>query len=168
MTELVNVFDIDRVQSSNAIYDYKRALWFNSEYIKRLDDDQFVTKIKDFLYLYGGEEWKEIIENSKDAYRLSFAPHIKTRLQTLRQFAEFGQYFFLRPPRIDESLVYKTNMKASAEVVGEYYNDMLDLLEHIDDVQRQEEILKDELLSFIKSRDLKNGQVLWPIRAILT
>jgi glutamyl/glutaminyl-tRNA synthetase len=45
---------------------------------------------------------------------------------------------------------------------------VIHLLEHLDDEQRTEETIKDELLSFIKTKELKNGQVLWPIRAILT
>lgn len=45
---------------------------------------------------------------------------------------------------------------------------MLDVLQHLSDEQWSEETIKDELMSFIKAKGLSNGQVLWPVRAILT
>jgi len=42
------------------------------------------------------------------------------------------------------------------------------MLEHLTLEQWTEETLKEELVSFIKANELKNGQVLWPLRAILT
>jgi glutamyl/glutaminyl-tRNA synthetase len=46
--------------------------------------------------------------------------------------------------------------------------DCIDLLEHLSDEQRTEDTIKEELISFIQAKELKNGQVLWPLRAILT
>ncbi|USN54180.1 MAG: hypothetical protein H6765_06335 [Candidatus Peribacteria bacterium] len=83
LDELIHEFSLERVQNSNAVYDFNRALRFNSEYIKRLDDASFVQRTKDYLFLYGDEERKEIVENTDDAYWMSFAPHIKVRIQTL-------------------------------------------------------------------------------------
>jgi glutamyl/glutaminyl-tRNA synthetase len=42
------------------------------------------------------------------------------------------------------------------------------LLEHLTDEQRTLDTIKDELLAFVKANELKNGQVLRPIRCILT
>ena len=46
--------------------------------------------------------------------------------------------------------------------------DVMDLLSHLSDEQWTQETLKDELISFIQAKELKNGQVLRPLRAILT
>jgi len=159
---------MSRVQKSNAVYDYKRALWFNSEYIKRLSDAEFVTRAKDYIYLYGDEEWKEICENSDEEYRLGFAPEIKIRIQTLKQFSDHCKYFFLRPESIDPELVNKEKMKVTDELVKSFLPEVIDLLSRLSDEQRTQEALKDELISFIQAKELKNGQVLRPLRAILT
>jgi hypothetical protein len=37
---------MERVQSSNAVYDFKRALWFNGEWLKNMSDEDFVEKLK--------------------------------------------------------------------------------------------------------------------------
>ena len=168
LDELIAEFDISRVQKSNAKYDFKRALWFNSEYIKALSDQEFVQKTKDYLYIYGDEQRKEIVENSDDAYRLSFAADVKMRTQTLAQFRDHGKYLFLRPAAIDEEMVCREKMKITPELVAWFLSDLIHTLEHITDSQRDRDFLKEELIGFIKAKELKNGQVLRPIRAILT
>ena len=171
MDELIEAFSMDRVQKSNAIYDFKRALWFNSEYIKRMEDEEFVTRVKDFLTIYGGEEWKEIVESEmgKDTeYRMTFAPYIKMRIQTWKQFEEHCQYFFVRPAYVDPEIVNRAKMKVTQEIVNSFLPDLIHLLEHLTPAQWTEETIKEELLSFIKAKELKNGQVLRPVRAILT
>ena len=142
---------MERVQKANAVYDFKRALWFNSEYIKRMSDEEFVTKVKNYLYLYGGEERKEIIEASEDAYWMTFAPYIKVRIQTLEQFKDYCQYFFVRLPVSDE-LVNKEKMKITPELVAEMLPELIELLEHLTEDQWEEETIKDELISYISTK----------------
>lgn len=168
LEELVKEFSMQRVQKSNAVYDFKRALWFNSEYIKKLSDENFITKVKDHLYLYGDEQRKEVCENIDQKYRLKLAPYIKVRIQTLKQFADHCMYFFYRPAWVDPSLVNREKMKIDDDLVHSFLPDCLELLEHLSEEQRTEETLKDELIDFIQAKELKNGQVLRPLRAILT
>ena len=168
LEELVDAFSMQRVQKSNAVYDFKRALWFNSEYIKRLDDASFVQKVKDYLYIYGDEAWKEVCETIDETYRLRLAPYIKVRIQTLGQFREHCMYFFDRPAAVDHEMVNREKMKITEEIVQWFLPDCIDLLEHLTEAQRTEETIKEELIGFIQAKELKNGQVLWPLRAILT
>ncbi len=168
LQELIHEFDITRVQKANAKYDFKRALWFNSEYIKNMDDAHFVAQVKDFLFLYGDESWKEIVEHSEDAHWMKLAPYIKVRIQTLRQFEEHCQYFFTRPESVDATIVNREKMKVTPELVSGFLPDLIHLLEHMTQEQWTEETIKEELISFIKAKELKNGQVLRPVRAILT
>ena len=117
LEELVETFDMKRVQTSNAVYDFKRALWFNSEYLKRLDDAAFVQKVKDYLYLYGDESWKEVCETIDEAYRLKLAPYIKMRIQTLKQFGDYCMYFFDRPSQVDREMVHREKMNITEDLV---------------------------------------------------
>lgn len=149
MDQLLESFSMERVQSSNAVYDFKRALWFNGEWIKNLSDEDFVEKLKGYLYLYGNEEWKEIIESTEHDYRVSFAPYIKVRLQTFGQFRDHAQYFFTRPT-VDPVLVNREKMKVTDEIVRGYLPKLIHLLEHIDESQWTEETIKEELIAFTK------------------
>lgn len=158
---------MERVQKANAVYDFKRALWFNSERIKNLSDEDFVQKVKDYLYVYGNEEWKEIIENSTHDYRMTLAPEIKVRLQTFEQFKDHCQYFFVRRSCSPE-MVNREKMKITDELVHGWIHDCMHLLANLETDQWTQETLKEHLIDFISAKGLKNGQVLWPIRCILT
>jgi len=168
LDELIHEFSMKRVQSSNAVYDFKRALWFNSEWITRMSDEDFVERVKEYLFIYGDESRKEIIEHTQDSYRMKLAPYIKVRIQTLGQFREHCTYFFARSATIDSDMVHREKMKVTPEVVQAFLPECIHMLEHLTDEQWTEETIKEELISFIKAKDLKNGQVLWPLRAILT
>lgn len=158
---------MERVHKANAVYDFKRALWFNGEWIKGLSDESFVQRTKDYLYLYGDEEWKEIVENTELEYRNKFAPYIKVRITTLAQFRDYCKYFFIRVPASDE-LVLREKMGVTKEVVSSMIPELVELLGHITDEQWTEETIKNELMSYIEVKGYKNGQVLRPLRAILT
>ena len=47
--ELMKEFSIDRVHSSNAVYDFQRAIHFNAEHIKNFDAKKFVAEIKNYV-----------------------------------------------------------------------------------------------------------------------
>ena len=46
--ELIDKFDLSRVQRSGAKFDDQRLLWMNGTYIRALDLDQLVNRVKDF------------------------------------------------------------------------------------------------------------------------
>lgn len=176
MEELIEAFSIERVQKSNGVYDFQRALWFNSEYIKAMSDDEFVSAVQAYLAEFGGEVRKEILEvgqsDDKDAggrnkYWLALAPYIKVRLQTLAQFKDYCSYFFVSPT-VEPELVYREKMAVTKELMQDVLPELIERLEHMADVDRNEEAIKELLIAYIGEKGLKNGQILWPLRAILT
>lgn len=167
LDELTQIFSLERVIKSNAVYDFDRALWYNSERTKRLSDKEFVEKVKNYLYLYGGEERKMIVESMDEAYRLKFAPYIKVRLQTFWQFRMYGKYLFERVATPAE-LVYREKMGVTPELLQEALPEVIAVLERISVEQRNEETIKNDLITYIAAKGYKNGQVLRPLRAIIT
>ncbi len=49
LDELVTAFSIEGVNKSPAVFDFDKLLWFNGEYIRRMDFDDFCTRIAPFL-----------------------------------------------------------------------------------------------------------------------
>ena len=165
--ELLEEFSLDRVQSSNAIYDYERALWMNGEYIRMLSDEDFVKALQTYLLEYWDNERKKFIKEFDKSYWLKFAPFVKVRLQTLSQFAQYSKYFF-KPQFPDEDILLNPKMKVSKQLLIDILPQIIELLQSIDSKDWELDTLKQKLLEFVKQKWLKNGQVLWPIRAILT
>jgi nondiscriminating glutamyl-tRNA synthetase len=165
--ELIDAFSLERVVKSNAVYDFNRALWFNSQYLSRMEDSEFVSQTILYLNEYGGEIWKPYIENIRIDYWISFARYIKVRIQTLAQFRDFCLYFFQEQP-LNLPVIYSEKMKCDKETVDMIVPKIIELLESINIHDRNEEVLKIRLIELIQANSLKNWQVLWPIRAILT
>ena len=167
LDELIKNFSADRINSSNAVYDFERALRFNSEYIKNLSDEDFVDKLRNYLQDFGDQEWQKILETTSYEYFLKVAPYIKIRLQTLGQFRDYSKYFFVYYPPSDE-VVCSQKMKVTSDIVNDVLPEVINFLEDIDENNWTEENLKQSLIDYIKNKWYKNWQVLWPIRAILT
>lgn len=162
--ELLKEFSTDRFTPSNAIYDWKRCLWFNSEYIKKLEDQKFIKILQNYLKKYWDNEWKEYLKNDIN-YWLKFAPEIKQRLQNLKQFKDFAKYFF-KYQSITNEILYKSKMKVDKDLVKKIIPIIIELCKNID--IWEVENIKEYLIKFIKESNLKNWQVLRPIRSILT
>lgn len=168
---LVEAFSMDRVQRANAVYDFQRALRFNGEYIKAMSDEAFVDAVQTYLKEYGGEVWKEILEVSASsgdyAYWLQIAPYIKVRLQTLAQFRDHCTYFFVTPS-VSDDLVYREKMQVTKEMLCEHLQGSIAALEALAADAWGEDAIKELIMAYIQSHGLKNGQILRPLRAILT
>ncbi len=165
--DLVKSFDVEDINDSNAIYDFKRALWFNWEYIRMLKDEKFVELLQDYLFRFWDPQRREILNITEKSYWLKLTPYIKVRLQTLAQFKNHAKYFF-KPQYPSNEILYKEKMKITPDLVKKILPEIVDLLSKIEENNRTEENLKNILVDYIKTKWLKNGQVLWPIRAILT
>lgn len=163
--ELIEKFSLERVIKSNAVYDFTRALWYNSQYLSAMPDEQFVDLLQEYLRTRWDHTRQTILQTSDRAYWLSFAPYIKIRIQTFGQFRQWCQYFFHALPAAPE-LVYREKMWATQELVARYLPDLIDRMSHLD--PWTEDGIKAFLLDFIAEKWLKNGQVLRPLRAILT
>ncbi len=164
--ELIKNFSLDRITNSNAIYDFKRALWFNWEYIKNLSDEEFTARLLEYLKTYGDQEWQSIIEITEKEYWLKLSAYIKIRLQTLGQFRDYAKYFFKRQYPSEE-ILYNGKMWVNKELVKTILQDIIKVLDGFK-YDWTEENIKNEIVKYISEKGLKNWQVLRPLRAILT
>ena len=190
--ELLKEFDISRVQSSNAVYDFQRSLHFNAEHIKHMSNEKFIEEVKQYVekmlhddilgVLWDSESssewqeqlvedlrfWEELIKKWKlddMDYVNKWANDVKIRLQTLKQFVQYAKYLYTYQ-EVEDEIVYNKKMKVTEEIVKEHLPKIIEELEKLEDWN--EENLKNLLINYNKENWLKNGQTLWPIRAILS
>jgi glutamyl-tRNA synthetase len=89
LEELVQRFDISRVNHSGAVFDFEKARWFNHQHIQRLSAEELAPLVKPYLPGAADEKLLPVIEL------------IKERCTLLPDFAEQGGFFFHAPERID-------------------------------------------------------------------
>lgn len=64
LDELAKAFDIHRISKSSGCYDVKKLEWYNSHYIKEMDDKKYLDWVKKYLTLdisSKSEEWVDTL-----------------------------------------------------------------------------------------------------------
>lgn len=160
LDELVEKFDLGKVQKSGAIFNPEKLLWFNKEYLKKLPTEilsERISKILKTKYIYTSELLTKVL------------PTIIERINTfgeLKKYVEVGEfdYFFIAPEPTKEMLLWKkdtdfTIPKNNLEKVWE-------IIKNIPENDFSEEKLKTILMPVAES--LGKGSVLWPLRVSLS
>jgi len=93
LQEMIEIFDENRIQRQNAIFDIEKLNYLNSQWIKKMSDEALFDKLKSIL----PAEW------SKEKV-LEVLPLVKERMIVLPEFITLSDYFF-NSPSVDKSLV---------------------------------------------------------------
>ena len=87
--ELINLFDLDGIQKSNAIFDRSKLDWFNAEYIRATPAALLLPLIE--------EEWKKVglvpFQTSREAMETT-VDLVKPRARNLRDFGTLFRAYF--------------------------------------------------------------------------
>lgn len=83
--ELVQRFSLEQVSASDGIFDYKKLLWMNGAYIRKLSTAEFVQRARPFLEKAGIELSAEFVE--------LLGPALQERCKLLSDAPGFVGYF---------------------------------------------------------------------------
>ncbi len=161
MDEIIEKFDIMKVQKAGAIFNKEKLLWINKEYIKKLPIEKIIEEIiKRFPKEYQDEK---IIE--KIAPIIVDRINVFSNIDTMVTDGEV-QYFF-EAPKIQKGMVVwkKGGTEKEAE---ENLRSVLVLLEKASDFSAfsSADALKKILMPFAEENG--RGNVLWPLRVSLS
>jgi glutamyl-tRNA synthetase len=153
LEEIAREFTLDRVHKGGAVFDMHKLLWFNHQHLKRLPDEEYVRRLREF----SGQE--------VDA---RLVPLLKERAQTLGEAAtaltaEFG---FLNEAAPIDSVLLLQNGKIPAEIASNHLNALHELLVHVPDEGFTASQLRDIVWPYAESQG--RGAVLWPLRVALS
>jgi len=84
--ELIDRFDLDRVVSSPAAFDYEKLDWMNGVYLRDLATEEYAAELVRFLR-DAGYDWDE--ERVRRA-----APIVQEKIERLGQFPDFAGFLF--------------------------------------------------------------------------
>lgn len=154
LEELIENFDYNNISKSSSIFDIKKLTWMNSEYIKKIDKDNFHNMISKFY---------DSLPSQIDKNYLS--QMIQSRIETLNDVPDIID-FLIEIPNYDLSIFEHKKMKTTKESSLKILNEVLPIFENTEDYSNEN--ISSLLDNFIKSNNLKNGFVLWPIRCALS
>jgi glutamyl-tRNA synthetase len=98
LEELIQKFSIEKVHKGGAKFDYEKAKWFNQEWIKKLDIENYKERVKEIFLSKG-------VSNIDDSYLGVVMNLIKERCTLLQDFYTQGVFFFNSPSNFDEASV---------------------------------------------------------------
>lgn len=152
--ELIQEFDLERVQKGGGVFNLEKLEWLNAQYIKRLPLDLLVAELIPFI----PKGWQ-----SQQDLLVRVAAVEQDRLKKLTEFAESAAFFFEPSEYEAELLSWKG---AEASVTKANLESALDILRGVSVAEFTKEGLETALMPLAEERG--RGDILWPLRASLS
>lgn len=152
LKELENVFSVDGISKSPAVFDYDKLSWFNGEYIKAMTAQEFTEVAMPY--------YKEVFGDKEMPFE-KFAEILQKRVVKLTEIPDMID-FFENIPEYDKELFVnkksKTNLENAPVVLQEAYERLKAM------PQWNHDSIHDCLINMAQEKELKNGTVMWPVR----
>ena len=158
MDELIDVFDISRLNKAPGIFDVDKLTWFNAEYIRRMDFDRYLEIVT---------PWFDKVLKGKNIDYHRLAELMKDRTEVFNRVPDMVA-FLGELPEYSVDLYTHKKMKSNPEVARTALALCLPVLEGIDEAGWNETVIHDRLMETIANSGMKNGAVLWPLRIAIS
>ena len=152
LDELKAIFTIDGVSKSPSVFDYEKLLWFNGEYIHKLDKEKFNELVAPFIKT-------EIPANINKDKMLEL---LRTRISKLSEMDERMAFFISLPDYDKELFLNKKNKIADFDIVKAVLTEALAAVEGIESFDN--DTLFAALVPIAERLGVKNGTVMWCVR----
>ncbi|MFA6430108.1 MAG: glutamate--tRNA ligase [Candidatus Paceibacterota bacterium] len=161
LDELIEKFDISKVQKAGAIFNPQKLLWYNKEYLKKLPIEKVQEEITNRLIKNSGYQNDEIIKK--------ITPIILERINVwsdVDQMLKDGdiQYFFEKPILDKEMIVWKKG--GTTQEAAENLKLVSEIFEKMDESNFSSESTKEAIWKIAEEKG--KGNVLWPLRVSLS
>lgn len=161
LDQIIEKFDIHKVQKGGAIFNQDKLNWFNREYILRLNDEDFDKKANLFI-----PEW---LRNNKDQYariKSLLREKISVFSDIAKMFEKDGDLYFVKelPDYNTEQLLWKKS--PDKEEASNHLLKIKDMLANIAESDFIVEKIKNTVWEYVEKSG--RGNVLWPFRVAIT
>lgn len=155
LEELKQCFSSERLNKSPAIFDITKLTWMNGCYIRNLSETDFHKLALPY--------YKDLENKNMDLAFLSKV--LQPRIEVLNQITEQTD-FLAKMPEYDVSLYENKKMKTNPEIAARALQIVLPILENVTDWTNEN--LFNTLKETAVANEMKNGQILYPVRIALS
>ena len=157
LQEMIENFDPTGISKSPAIFDTEKLRYINSEYIRRMTDEQFFAAAAPYI--------DSAVHVPCDRHLL--AQLLQKRTEVLSEIPEQIDFVDALPEYSNELYTSK-KMKTDPVNSKTSLQQLLPVLEGIDEADWTQETIHDRLFALIEQLGVKNGLLLWPLRVALS
>jgi len=152
LDELKAAFTIDGVSKSPAVFDFEKLLWFNGEYIHKMDDREFLKKADTFI--------KSDIPASINKEKMLLL--LKTRISKFSELDERMSFFLTLPDYSTDLYLNKKNKIDDTSVVKHVLTASVPVLQGIS--QFDNDTIFAAFAPLSETLGMKLGAVMWCLR----
>ena len=168
MDELIDRFDLNQVHKAWAVFDVERLNFFNAHYLKTSDTEYLYKKLVIYLWKYD-PEFLNKMSGFPEEYNKKILNELKTKIKKFDEFRDQAKVFYSEEISMaSEELMLNPKMKITdLEQVKKWLEIALEIVNNNSDFEDIESV-KNIFIEKIKEAEMKNGQVLWPVRCALS
>lgn len=160
MEELIEQFTLDRVQKSGAIFDLEKLDWLQGQWIRRLSRDDFAARIRPLV----SAAYPSAAEDAAFTHKASL---IQERILFFHEAPNMLGFFY-EAPAPNKELMANKKQKVEPADVPRFLDILHGVLNGIPDGDWTAERILHDVRTSLETNGLKLGQLLWPLRALLT
>ena len=164
LDELVERFDIAEVHKGGAVFDRERLEWLNGQWIRRLEPDDLIDRLRPFVEaeLAAGR----IERMPADGELRALLPVIQERLPTLGAVGDLVGFLWVGQVDVDPSTLVPKRWDAATTRAG--LTAARDTIEAVGDVSFEADELEPPLRALADERGWKAGDLFMAIRVAVT
>ena len=164
LDELVERFDIAEVHKGGAVFDRERLEWLNGQWIRRLEPDDLIDRLRPFVEaeLVAGR----IERMPADDELRALLPVIQERLPTLGAVGDLVGFLWVGEVDVDPSTLVPKRWDAATTRAG--LTAARDTIEAVGDVSFEADELEPPLRALADERGWKAGDLFMAIRVAVT
>ena len=156
LSKMVELFDYKRISKSPAVLDMTKLKWMNGKYIEAMPEDDYLKIAMPYV--------EKSITKKFDKKKIALC--VKTRIEVFPDIPDKISFFNEVNSNYDKNLYINEKNKLTKEESLSILNDVLPIFEGISDFSNDN--LFATLKEYGKSKDLKVGKLMWPIRIALS
>jgi glutamyl-tRNA synthetase len=162
--EIAARFDLEHVQKGGAVFDRERLEWLNGQWIRRLDDDDLVTRLLPFLE---AEHVAGRIDRTPTAEEVTvLLPMIRERLPILGAIGDLVGFLWIDDLVVDPAMLVPKRWDAATTLAG--LTAARETIASTGAVSFEADELEPPLRALAEARGWKAGDLFMAIRVAVT
>ncbi len=152
--ELIESFDLKKINKNNPIFDIEKLNWFNNQYIKNEKEDILEQAIGDGIKKYETKIRRKAINLAKE------------RMEKLSDFFELTGFLLEEKFSFDTKILIPKN--SNQETAISMLNKSLDIIKNCSEKDFNIEGLRKIFFDYCEANNIQKGDILWPLRVSVT
>lgn len=153
--ELIEKFEITKVNKAGAVFDLSKLNWMNQQYLKETPSRELLPKAQQYMAEAG-------FDDVDDSYLSKIIDILKDRIEIISEIPEYAPYFFTEDFEYDKEAIEKSFKDDTYEMTGELNGKF----EELDNWEHDE--IKSAVKALTKEKGIKMGKIMKPLRLAVT